>query len=600
MARRPPPKADRHRAALQQALRLHGAGDHAGALAQIRAVLKAAPADAQAHRLAAIVLLATGDRDRALVHAQKAVSLAPKAAPVHTTLGTVLEAMDRPEKALAAMRTAVDLDPSDPEALGTLAIRLDAREAYDESIPLHERALAAATPGSPSEAHAAMNAALAMLNVGRARDASDLMARLASAHPDQTIIGERLAYCLNYDDRATRARIDAAHRRWGTLVERATPTVDHPPAHAADSRRRIAIVSPDLRAHSVTNFLGALLDHLDRDRFELCAWFTSRHADGVTGSLRARFDAWHDRPGIAEAALARELAEAHTAVAIDLSGHFAGHRLGAFASKPAPLQVTWLGYPATTGLTRIDARFVDSLTDPPELDESPEHAPERLVRLDPCFLCYDPPALDLRPADRTPAADGQPFTFASFNDTKKLSPTTIAMWARILDRVPGSRLLLKAAPLGAASVRKFVIDAFGAHAIDPARLELLGRSPTTEEHLAAYRRADLALDTFPYAGTTTTCEALWMGVPVLTRVGDPTTGSHASRVGLSLLTNTGLPELCAPDGDAYIERAVALANDPGALASIRSGLRDRFLASPLCDAPAFARRFAGALEGLLA
>ena len=593
-------KAERHLAALREAMRVYASGDHRGALARIRAVLKADPANAEAHRLCAHALLATGDRERALVHAERAVALAPAAPQPHTTLGSVLDAMDEPERALAALRRAVEINPRDPDALTTLAIRLDARQAYDESLPLHKRAIAAAPAGSPSALHASMNAALAMLNAGRARDAADLMTDLARAHPAQPLVAARLAYCLNYDDRATRADTDRAHRRWGALVEQTTQTITPTAPDPDRDRLRVALVSPDLRAHSVSNFLGALLDHLDRDRFELCAWFTSRHADGVTETLRARFDRWHDAPAMGDPDLARALADERTDIAIDLSGHFAGHRLGAFARAAAPVQLTWLGHPATTGLTRIHARLVDSLTDPPEADDAPESARpgEQLVRLDPCFLCYDPPEGGPAPAERAPSAEDSPFTFASFNDTKKLSPATLDLWARILERAPDARLLLKAAPLGAAAVRTIVSQAFASRGIDPARLELLGRSETRDEHLAAYRRADVALDPFPYCGTTTTCEALWMGVPVLTRAGDPRTGTHASRVGLSLLTNTGLPDLCAETDDQYVERALSLASDPKALASLRTGLRERFATSPVCDAPAFAARFGAALADL--
>lgn len=590
-------------------MKMFSSGDRAGAHAAVRGVLKADPTNAQAHRLCAVILSAAGDHARALFHAEKAVALAPNAAAAHTTLGSVLDAGGEHDRALDAMRRAVTLNPSDAEAQTTLAITLDALDRFDEAAEHHAHALSAAAPGSSSEAHAGMNAALSMLTMGRSRDAVDLMQRLARTHPAQPIIAERLAFCMNYDDRATRADIDAAHRRWGRLIESSTTHTQR--SLTPGDRLRVALVSPDLRAHSVANFVGPLLDHLDRNRFELLVYFTSKHADAVTEALRARLlnhresahDRWRDCPGLSDAELARTIAADHADIAIDLSGHFAGHRLAAFAQGVAPVQITWLGYPATTGLARIHARIVDTHTDPPSLDTNPAsnqpddtRAPERLCRLDPCFLCYDPPRTDL--AEHTPAAEGKPFTFGSFNDLKKISPTTIDLWSKVLSAAPAARLFLKAAPLATAGVRTHLERAFADRGIDPSRLQLAGRSETRQEHLAAYRRVGLALDTFPYHGTTTTCEALWMGVPVLSRIGDETTAPHAARVGLSLLTNTGLADLCADDDDAFVAKAILYATDPAALAAVRAGLRERFLTSPVCDAPAFASRFGDLLIAL--
>ena len=604
MASRParnPSKADRHLKALQQAMQVFARGDHTGALKSIRAVLKSSPNDAQAHRLCAIVLKAGGDTDRALFHAEKAVALAPNAAAVRTTLGSVLESAGDHERALASMRNAVDLNPADTEALSTLAGMLDTQGEYDEALELHTRAFNAAQANTPSRAHAGMNLALALLAAGRARESVDLLNQLARVFPTQPAVLQRLAYCLNYDDRTTRADLNRAHRRWGALVEANTPPARSTPIDPDNRPIRVALISPDFRAHSVANFVGPLLDHLDRERFTLCAYFTSRHADAVTETLRPRADEWHDCPAITDADLARTLTEDRIDIAIDLTGHFAGNRMGAFARTPAPLQLTWLGYPATTGLTRIHARVVDSHTDPEPVENATptEREAETLVRLDPCFLCYEPPASGPAPAEQAPCTDGQPFTLGSFNDLKKLSPTTIDLWARTLTAIPGSRLLLKAQPLDSEAVRTSTAAAFAARGIDSDRLILMGRSETRDEHLAVYHRLDLALDTFPYHGTTTTCESLWMGVPVLSRIGDGATAPHAARVGLSLLTNAGMTDMCAHDDDAFIARAVELASNPDSLSAVRTNLRERFAVSPVCDAPAFAARFAGMLDDLI-
>jgi len=592
---RPAPKkttpADRRLAELRSAMQRYNAGDRAGALKAIRAVLKADPANAQAHRLCAVVLSAAGDRDRALFHAQQAVKLAPAASPVHTTLGSVLDAMGDPARALESMRAAVKLNPNDVEGLTTLAITLDSQERYDEALEVHSRALAA----DPNHAVAGLNAAISMLAMGRARDAVDLMQRIASARPGDTHAAERLAFCMNYDDRATRASINLAHHAYGQCLENTTKQVTIP-YRQMHCPLRIGLVSPDLRAHSVASFLGPPFDHLDKDKFTLCPFFTSKHADAVTESLRQRSDEWHDCAGLSPADLAAHISKLNIDILIDLSGLFAGHRIPTFAATPAPIQATWLGYPNTTGLTRIHARFVDSLTDPPEFDGRPDdiRETEKLIRLDPCFICYNPPADAPDPAGTPPSTTGEPFTFGSFNDIKKINPTTLGMWAGVLEKAPKSRLFLKAGPLGAKAVREHILSSFQERGIDPGRLLLAGRSPSQAGHLAEYHKVDLALDTFPYCGTTTTCEALWMGVPVLSRIGE----THASRVGLSLLTNTGLPNLAAPDSESFIHRAAELATNAALLAETRADLRARFLASAVCDAPAFAARFAGALQTL--
>ncbi len=598
MARRPTskpskssPAPDKHLDAIKRALTLAGSGDHAAAIAAIGRVLRADPKHANAHRIAAHLHLNARDTDRALYHAERAVALSPQSSQPLTMLGSVLDARGDTDAALAAMRRAVELNPSDIEGLTTLALTLDASDLFDEAAAAHGQALAL----NPNHAPAGMNAALSYLMTGRARDAVDLMQRLAGLHPRDPHVAERLAYCLNYDDRATRAQTNAAHRRWGQLIE----SIARPlPPRTPGTPPRLALLSPDLRRHSVTNFLAPLFDHLDRDAISLGCVFTSAHADDVTESLRTKSDFWLDAPGLAPPALANLIRDNDIDIIVELSGLFAGHRLPALALSPAPLQLTWLGYPNTTGLTRVHARLVDSLTDPPDLTDTQPAAAreaEQLTRLDPCFLCYAPPPESPAPAEAAPSTTGQPFTFASFNDIKKISPTTLDTWAVILKRTPGSRLLLKAGPLAAESVRTNLTNAFEARGVDADRLILEHHTPTLADHLAAYTRVDLALDTFPYCGTTTTCEALWMGVPVLTRVGQ----THAARVGLSLLTAVGLPDLCTDSADAFIDRALQLATDPDDLRAARHDLRGRVAASPLTDAPAFAARFQSAALSLL-
>jgi predicted O-linked N-acetylglucosamine transferase (SPINDLY family) len=269
-------------------------------------------------------------------------------------------------------------------------------------------------------------------------------------------------------------------------------------------------------------------------------------------------------------------------IAIDLTGHTGNNRLTALAAYAAPLQVSWLGYPCTTGLGAIDYRITEAVADP--LDTADPHYSEKLVRLPRSFLCYRPP--DEAPAPGPlPSLCGNPFTFGSFNNLPKVNDAVIDAWAEILRRVPGSRLLLKSRAFACREPADRMRLTFADRGIDPQRIELVGWRRDPAEHLLLYGQVDLALDPFPYNGTTTSCEAMWMGVPVLTLAGE----RHAARVGASLITQVGLTDLITATAEDYVERAVALAASRDGLAEIRETLRARMAASPLCDAAAFAR-----------
>jgi protein O-GlcNAc transferase len=357
-----------------------------------------------------------------------------------------------------------------------------------------------------------------------------------------------------------------------------------PPAPAARGNRRklrVGYVSPDFRRHSVSYFLTPLLAAHDRNAVEITCYAEVKQPDEVTARLKGLVSAWRSTVGMSDAELAERIRADGIDILVDLAGHTAGNRLAVFARQPAPVQVTWLGYPNTTGLSRIHYRLVDRVTDPP--DASP--ASERLVRLENGFLCYEPPA-DAPPPMPPPCLAASAVTFGSFNNAAKLSPATLDAWARILQGSPGSRLVLKGAAFSEAETCKRFRGEFVRRGVAEERLALAPFTPSSRAHLAAYHAIDLALDPFPYNGTTTTCEALWMGVPVIALLGD----RHSARVGASILTRLGLGRLIAFDPADYVERALALASDRAGLGELRAGMRQRFAASPLCDAAGFARR----------
>jgi predicted O-linked N-acetylglucosamine transferase (SPINDLY family) len=332
----------------------------------------------------------------------------------------------------------------------------------------------------------------------------------------------------------------------------------------------------------VAFFVDALIGAHDKREVEIFLYTNDARSDAATHRLKARADHFVPIYNLPDDLAAAQIREHGIDVLVDLSGHTSGNRMMLFARKPAPVQLTWLGYPATTGLAAIDGRITDAVADPP--GEADRLHTERVIRLDGGFLCYRP-VEQAGPVAPLPARGAGHVTFGSFNNRAKLSPRTITAWANILWRTAYARLLLKATQFKDAGTRERCRDAFVAAGVAAERVEILPPLRDAADHLALYGRVDIALDLLVYNGTTSTCEALWMGVPVVTLRGD----RHAARVGASILTTTGLTSLIAETEEDYVEIATRLAGDLDALADLRAGLRESMRASPLCDAARFAR-----------
>ncbi len=398
---------------------------------------------------------------------------------------------------------------------------------------------------------------------------------------------QNLLLVLNYSEDHTAQQVYEEHLRFARLHEEPLRSTIEPHGNdrAPGRRLRVGYVSPDFRAHSVAFFIEPVLEHHDRDRFEVFCYYNNTLADAVTERLRRHADGWRIIAGKSDAEVARQIRADRIDILVDLAGHTAMSRALVLARKPAPVQVTWLGYPNTTGLSAVDYRITDEFADPPGTSEH-LHA-ERLVRLPGSFSCYRPP-------DDAPDVAGLPagmtgcITFGSFNAPAKISARSIGLFAEVLRAVPGSRLMLKNNALHEAATRETMIQAFLRVGVAPDRLMLLGRDPSHGHHLAHYNDVDIALDTVPYNGATTTCDALWMGVPVVTLAGT----THVGRVGVSLMSNLGLTDLIAHTPLEYSAIAARLAEDLQALAALRAGLRPRMSTSVLTDA----RRFTGHLE----
>lgn len=345
---------------------------------------------------------------------------------------------------------------------------------------------------------------------------------------------------------------------------------------SATRQLRIGYVSPDFCNHSVAYFIEGILKHHDAEKFHVSCYSNLLNPDERTETLRKLAHNWREIGGLSDDAAAELIRSDKIDILVDLSGHTANHRLLVFARKPAPVQVTYLGYPASTGMQVMDYRITDCVADPMYSDEF--HS-ERLIRLPRCFIAFTPcenaPEVSVLPVDAVGF-----IRFVSFNHMAKIGPDLIRLWSRVLHAVPDSRLMVKHFSFRDEGVRAHFLKLFADQGIASERIEIFTWASSSEEHLAYYRQADIALDSFPYNGTTTTCEALWMGVPVVTLAGK----LHAGRVGSTLVSRVGLEDLIAEDEDAYINIVADLAADRGRLRGIRATLREKMFNSELCDA----------------
>ena len=490
----------------------------------------------------------------------------------------------------AACRVLEDAWHEPPSA--ALSARLGLLQLARGDAARAESLFGLATRADPSSTVLHYNRGLAMRASGRAAEATGFLdAALALAPADHGIASARLL-TLQYRDDLDASAIAAEHFAYGERFHGVAAAKLAPEPGAPDRALRVGFVSADLGLHVVSQFLEPLFDAIDPAALEVTCYNAGTHDDAQTARLRARARAWRTISALDDEAAACCIRADRLDLCIDLSGHTGGNRLPVFARRVAPVQLTWLGYPDGTGLRTMDARITDAVADPPQTADRLYR--ERLVRL-PGLLCY-PGRPEAPPVTPLPCDSGQPFTFGCFNNLAKVSASALAAWVRVLDAVPGARLLLKSGGLDrgatAASLLRRWVEAGG----DPARLAMEGHTPDFGSHLARYAAVDVALDSFPYNGTTTTCEALWMGVPVVSLAGE----RHAARVGASLLARIGRPEWVARDTAGFVEIAARLASDRTALAALRAGLRRAVMTSPLADATRFARDFERACRSLVA
>jgi protein O-GlcNAc transferase len=521
--------------------------------------------------------------DEAIICFEKALQINPKLASAYYNLGNVFDEKAQYENAISCFEQALRINPNYADAYNNLGNAHKGKGFINVAIQFYQEAIRL----NPHVAEAYNNMGLAMQDLGRLDEAEKYYRQALELKPDFATCYSNLLLLMNYNSRSDAQSIFAEHLRFAKqITEPLYPAIlPHANERSLYRRLRIGYVSPDFRRHSVNYFIEPVLSSHNHDRFEIFCYSDVFKPDNVTNRLQNYADQWRDIAEMPDKKVAELIRKDGIDILIDLAGHTGYNRMLLFARKPAPVQVSWLGYPNTTGLSTIGYRIVDGNTDPPGLTD-PFYR-EELLRLPESFLCYLPDKGSPTVGD-LPALKVGYVTFGSFNIFPKASREIVALWAEILKELPDCRLIMKTRSFSDGTALKYAMEMFKAHGISPDRVEFMAHMPSFAAHLDLYKRIDIALDTFPYNGTTTTCEALWMGVPVITLEGS----MHASRVGTSLLTNIGLPQLIAKTHNEYVTIAVSLANDLKKLQTLRKSLRDMMEHSPLTDA----RRFTVNLE----
>lgn len=636
---------------------LQAAGRYAEAIRHFEAALAGHPDFAEAHCNLANSLYSCLRFEPAAAHCREALRLRPDFPEATVMLSNILLAQGAPREALAAIDRAIALRPDLPVALTNKGRILHYLGEYAEAVALHRQALAISPdyavayvnagaslielkrfhdaiefgrralvlePGNvaahiglgnalaatgdlegsieccrhaialkPDLAIAHNNLADTLLKLGRFVEAAAAFREAAYLQPDLFVAWSNYLFCLCFDESvSTTGYLDAARTAGAAMQKAARPLPVAPPDLGSQRPLRIGLVSGDFKAHPVGYFLESIVERIDTARIHLTAYSTQHvDVDTITARLRARMPDWLEVSSLNDAELADRIRRDRIDILVDLAGHTAHNRLPVFAWRPAPVQVSWLGFFASTGLPEIDWFLTDPISSP---ESARGHFTEQLWYLPHTRLCFTPPdtaaPLAVHPA---PALTNGFITFGCFQRVGKINDAVIALWRRVLDQVPGSRLLLKGAGLHNEAARDVLRRRFASQGVSGDRLIIEAES-ARQDYLAAYHRVDMLLDTFPFPGGTTTCEALWMGVPTLTLSGD----TLLKRQGASLLTAAGLADWVANSPDDFVRKAVTLATDIPALAALRRQLREQVAASPVMDADRFARHLEAAFTGM--
>jgi predicted O-linked N-acetylglucosamine transferase (SPINDLY family) len=578
-----PSGAAAYRGNLAAALR--ALGRFGEAVVACRAAAAASPRDPQAHNNLGVALKDAGQFNDAATAYRRAIVLKPDYAEAHYNLGIVLVELGQTSDAIASYRQALAHRPDMAKAANNLGEALRISRRLDEALEAFRRAIAIA----PQHAAAHNNLGIVLGDTGELDAAVAACRRALAIKPDFAEAHSNLVLAMHYHPAFDSAQILDESKRWNERHGSKTMSDERGTMNGATVHRssfighrlRIGYISPDFRDHVVGRNILPLLREHDHEHFEIFCYASVRRADAITAEFRSYADHWRDIRRASDDDAAAIIREDHLDILVDLALHTTGNRLLVMARKPSPIQACFAGYPGGTGLRAMDYRMSDPHLDPPGQTEG--DYVEKTVRLPNCFWCYDPVAMDCEiDPGPLPALSNGYITFGCLNNFRKVSAQTLALWAAAMQAVPNARLLLHVPAV--ESPRQSTLSILKGHGIDSSRLEFVDPQPRTD-YFQTYRRIDIALDTLPYNGHTTSLDALWMGVPVLTLAGRTVVG----RAGVSQLTNLGMIDWIARAPEQFANRAVTAAGDLQALAELRAGLRERMRGSPLCDAARFAR-----------
>jgi len=538
------------------------------------------PGDSSFYNNLSLVLMKQGRTEEAVTNCRKAVYLDPNNFRAFVNLGDYLSKLKRFDEAGGCYKKAISMKPDYAPAHRNLGDVFLGQGFLSEAISCYQKALAI----KPDFAGAQNNLGNAFIKRGCLPEAIECFRKAVALRPDYHSAHSNLILTLNCLPESTQEEIYKESLQWANRHAEGFPADGPVHANSADKERRLKIgyLSPDFRSHSVACFFEPVLNTHNRHKVETFCYANVLWPDNVTERIRITVDHWCSIVNMNDTEVVEQVKRDGIDILVDLAGHTAKGRLLIFAGKPAPVQVTWLGYPNTTGLRTIDYRLTDATADP--AGGTDRLHSEELIRLPGGFLCYQ--AEGEAPAvSELPCLQRGEITFGSFNNLTKVTPEVVKVWSGILQAIPGSRLVLKYKQLADTETKRRYLEMFERHGISPERIKLFGWLPDKEDHLGFYRKIDIGLDPFPYNGTTTTCEALWMGVPVVTLRGD----RHAGRVGASIMNHIDLEELVADSIDGYMELAQSLAGDRDLLVEMRSGLREQMSGSELMDKKLFTR-----------
>jgi len=557
-----------------KAIGCHQAGRIAEAEALYAQILAIDPNNAETYSNLGMILKDRGELPEATACYRKTLALKPDHAPAHHNLGTVFEDQGDLAESIKCYRRALAYDPDLAPAHNNLGNALRDQGRLDEAVVSYRRSLEL-TPGY-AEGHAILGNVF--VDLGELEDAKRCFERAVALKPEFSGAHSNLLMCQHYDARISNAELLAAARGFGAHFDNPASARKHLNDRSPARRLRIGYLSGDFRHHPVGFLLARVLETHDRSAVEIFCYAHQTYADEMTRRLRASSDHWRDILGVSDAEAAALILQDRIDILVDLAGHTGKNRLLVFTLRPAPVQVSWLGYVGTTGLGAIDYILMDE-SSMPQGEE--RWFSETVVRLPHGRFCYAPP--DYAPDPVPPPALHRGYvTFGSFNNLTKVGRDVVRLWADVLRATPTARLLVKWLSLDGEMARRRLLDALIGAGVAEERIELRGAS-SHQAMLAQYADVDVALDTFPFGGGLTSCEALWMGVPVVTLPGD----RPACRQTNGLLAHVGLEECVAGSPSDYVRRATALAADTARLSDRRQSQRSRMAASPLCDGALF-------------